>query len=130
LFYQVERESVAQYVENSMKVLELHKQMQDCDGVLARMQEMLLGFQADLSGISEEIKFLQDQSLSMNVKLRNRRAAEVRLNKFLEHVILPPDVTSRMTEINEDFVEIVTSLTAKIQYLSKVRYGCLCVGTF
>ena len=34
-------------------------QIQGCDAILARMQEMLLGFQADLGGISDEIKHLQ-----------------------------------------------------------------------
>ena len=67
-----EMESVSQYVENNQQVVDLHKQMQDCDAVLARMQEMLLGFQADLGGISEEIKHLQDESLSMSIRLRNR----------------------------------------------------------
>lgn len=36
-------------------------QIQGCDAILARMQEMLLGFQADLGGISDEIKHLQVQ---------------------------------------------------------------------
>ena len=67
-----EMESVSQYVENNQQVVDLHKQMQECDAVLARMQEMLLGFQADLGGISEEIKHLQDESLSMSIRLRNR----------------------------------------------------------
>ena len=44
----------------------------DCDVTLSSMQEMLLGFQADLGGISDEIKSLQEESMSMNVKLRNR----------------------------------------------------------
>lgn len=38
-------------------------QIQGCDAILARMQEMLLGFQADLGGISDEIKHLQVQKL-------------------------------------------------------------------
>ena len=54
-----EAESVAQYVENSPQVVDLHKQMQECDAVLARTQDTLLGFQSDLGGISEEIKHLQ-----------------------------------------------------------------------
>ena len=56
-----ESEAITQYMDNSTEVVGLHEQMVDCDGVLARMQEMLLGFQADLSGISEEIRYLQDE---------------------------------------------------------------------
>lgn len=69
-------DSVSQYVDNNSQVLDLHRQMQECDAVLARMQSLLLGFQDDLGGISEEIKHLQDESLSMSIRLKNRRAAE------------------------------------------------------
>ena len=41
----VEVESVRDYVSQSEQVVELHNQMQSCDAILARMQEMLLGFQ-------------------------------------------------------------------------------------
>lgn len=43
----------------SMSVAFFGTQIQGCDAILARMQEMLLGFQADLGGISDEIKHLQ-----------------------------------------------------------------------
>ena len=42
----IENESVREYVGESGHVVELHEQIQACDVVLARMQEMLLGFQA------------------------------------------------------------------------------------
>jgi vacuolar protein sorting-associated protein 52 len=42
---QVEIESVAGYVAQSEEVVDLHIQMQSCDSILKRMQEMLLGFQ-------------------------------------------------------------------------------------
>jgi hypothetical protein len=38
---------------------------------------------ADLVGISDEIKHLQEESLTMNVKLRNRRTVEAGLKGFL-----------------------------------------------
>lgn len=38
-------ESVKEYVQQSSNVLALHSQIQSCDMILARMQEMLLGFQ-------------------------------------------------------------------------------------
>ena len=40
---QAETEAVAQYIENSTEVGELRDQIEECDTVLARMQEMLLG---------------------------------------------------------------------------------------
>ena len=83
-------ESVVLYVENSEQVADLHKKMQECDGVLARMEEMLHGFQADLGEISAEIKHLQSDSLSMSIRLKNRREAELLLHKFLENGSIMP----------------------------------------
>ena len=114
-------ESVGQYMENSQQVLDLHKQMQDCDSVLARMQEMLLGFQTDLGGISEEIKFLQDESLSMSIKLKNRRSAEEVLKSFLDNSAISSEMAEGIVNgpVNEDFLEAIISLSAKLKYLSQ-----------
>merc|ERR1711920_143183 len=78
-----ETESVAVYVEECPTAIELYEEIQECDAVLARMQEMLLGFQADLGGISDEIRHLQTDSLRMNHQLKNRKEAESWLRNFL-----------------------------------------------
>ena len=92
--------------------------MEDCDAVLARMQEMLLGFQADLGGISDEIRHLQDESLSMSIRLKNRRGAEELLHKFLDNAAIKPDFAQNITDdnINEVFLESVMDLSKKLKY--------------
>ena len=116
--WQVEVESVRDYVAQSEQVVDLHNQMQTCDAILARMQEMLLGFQADLGGISDEIKHLQSESLSMNVKLRNRRTVEDGLRDFLEHIVMPPDMVESIcsAEVNDSYLEYVVALNSKLHY--------------
>ncbi len=120
MLLQAEAESVIQYLENGEKVAELHKQIEDCDSVLARMQDMLLAFQADLGGISEEIRHLQDESLSMNVKLKNRRAVEGVLHEFLDRASLDADLLESVTSgpVNEQFLECVVDMSKKLKYLS------------
>eukprot|EP01038_Epipyxis_sp_PR26KG_P011064 gene11064-14850_t len=117
----VETQSVIQYVENSPQVIDLHNQMQECDSVLARMEEMLHGFQADLGEISEEIKHLQDDSLSMSIRLKNRRAAEEKLHKFLENSTILPSMASNIMSpvFNEGFLEAVIALSNRLQYLEQ-----------
>jgi hypothetical protein len=117
----VEMESVSQYVENGQQVVDLHRQMQECDSVLSRMQEMLLGFQADLGGISEEIKHLQDESLSMSIRLKNRRAAEEKLHRFLDNSSVTAGMAENIisTDVNEAFLESVVSLSNKLKYLQQ-----------
>jgi len=119
---QAEAESVAQYVENSPQVSELHRQMQECDAVLARMQDMLLGFQADLGGISEEIKHLQDESLSMSIRLKNRKAAEERLRKFIDNSSVSPDMAASIGSptVNDAFLDAVLNLSKKLKYLQQL----------
>ena len=115
------RIQVRQYVSNSEEVGELHKQMQDCDSVLARMQEMLLGFQVDLGGISEEIKFLQDESQSMSVRLKNRRAVEQRLRVFLDNCNIAPEHGEAILRapVNESFLAAVVAVNKKLKFLLK-----------
>lgn len=112
-------ESIDQYMENSQQVLDLHKQMQDCDAVLARMQEMLLGFQADLGGISEEIKYLQDESLSMSICLKNKKAAEEKLRYFLENAAISGDMVNSVVNgpVNELFLESIVALSVRLKFL-------------
>eukprot|EP00611_Tribonema_gayanum_P019451 TRINITY_DN336_c0_g1_i1.p1 TRINITY_DN336_c0_g1~~TRINITY_DN336_c0_g1_i1.p1 ORF type:complete len:749 (+),score=271.71 TRINITY_DN336_c0_g1_i1:64-2247(+) len=116
---EVEMDSVREYVSQSDKVLELHNEIQGCDAILARMQEMLLGFQADLGGISDEIRHLQDESISLNVRLKNRRAAEARLAKFLENVLIPPELASAICgdEVNERYLDRLVELNSKLRYV-------------
>lgn len=117
-------DSVSQYVENNQQVVDLHRQMQECDAVLARMQDMLHGFQADLGGISDEIKHLQDESTTMSIRLRNRRAAEERLHKFLDHSTVSPEMAEIIAsnDINEQFLEAVVSLSTKLGYLQQTQF--------
>jgi hypothetical protein len=115
---QAENESVQQYVENNHKVVDLHNEMLECDRVLARMEEMLHGFQADLGSISSEIKHLQEDSLTMSIKLKNRRAAEEKLHVFVEKASIPPSVINSIlsSEVGDGFLEAVQLLSKRLYY--------------
>jgi len=117
---EAEAASIAQYMENKQQVLDLHSQIHDCDDVLLRMQDMLLGFQSDLSGISEEIRHLQEESFSMNIRLKNRRIAEELLHHFLENASISPDVMSCIADntIDEEFLEGVVDLSNKLHFIT------------
>lgn len=116
-----ESELIVQHVENNPLVVQLHAQMLECDAVLARMQEMLQGFQGDLGGISEEIKHLQDESHNMNIKLKNRKKTEEKLNNFLINSSLAPELADSImsASMNEDFVQAVLNLGKKLKYLQQ-----------
>lgn len=66
------------------------------------MEEMLGKFQNDLGNISGEIRALQDQSQSMSVRLRNRKAAELGLGSFLDSLALPAPLIDGILQPQSD----------------------------
>lgn len=114
----VERDSIQDYIGESESLAGLHTQIRSCDTVLDSMEAMLRGFQGDLSSISAQIKYLQDESLSMNVKLRNRKAAEAQLSGFIQQIVVPPDLISAIceSEVNEAYLEYVIELNKKVTF--------------
>jgi len=115
---QVERESIQDYIKESEGLAGLHTQIRECDTVLDSMESMLRGFQGDLASISAQIKYLQDESLSMNVKLRNRKAAELQLSEFIQQIVVPPELISNIceSEVNESYLEYVLELNKKVSF--------------
>ena len=114
----VERESIQDYIGESESLAGLHTQIRQCDGVLDSMESMLRGFQTDLAAISAQIKYLQDESLSMNVKLRNRKAAESQLSGFIQQIVVPPDLITAIceSEVNEAYLAYVVELNKKVSF--------------
>lgn len=105
-------------------------QISSCDTILASMEEMLGKFQGDLGNISTEIRALQEQSQSMSVKLKNRRAAEGRLGSFIEALALPPALVEGImqSEVNETFQvgDLLPCLTTHLLACTNGRFcgGC------
>jgi len=117
----VERDSIEDYIKEADSLGGLHTQIRDCDSVLDSMESMLRGFQGDLASISAQIKFLQDESLAMNVKLRNRKSAEGELSSFIQQIVVPPDLISSICEgeVNEAYLEYVIELNKKVAFARK-----------
>ncbi|CCI49287.1 unnamed protein product [Albugo candida] len=118
-----EIESVSQFVMKSSDIVELHNQVQGCDDILARMQEILLGFQADLGGISDEIRTLQEESVGMNLQLKNRQETENRLNDYLDRVVMTPSLVRSIdeAEINEEYIQSLIKLDTKLKYANETK---------
>lgn len=115
---EVERASIQDYIKESEGLAGLHTQIRDCDGVLDSMETMLRGFQTDLASISAQIKYLQDESLSMNMKLRNRKAAEEQISGFIQQIVVPPELVTAICEgeVNEAYLNYVTQLNTKVAF--------------
>lgn len=115
----LENECISIYRQNSNIIKELRQDLEDCDLILASLQEMLLGFSADLGGLSGDIKALQTESQSLGCKLVNRKNALNMFRGYLGRGIVSPHLCDIICNghINENFVQCVTEIDRKWRYL-------------
>lgn len=121
----VENASIQDYIKESGNIASLHKQIAACDTILERMEEMLNGFQGDLSSISSEIQTLQEQSVSMNIKLKNRQAVRGELSQFVDEMVIPEHMINHIldTPVTErEFLEQLHELNHKINFVKEQSF--------
>ncbi|XP_052091207.1 vacuolar protein sorting-associated protein 52 homolog [Mytilus californianus] len=121
----VENESIKDYLEKGEDIASLHKQISACDTILERMEQMLNGFQGDLSSISTEIQTLQEQSVTMNVKLKNRQAVRGELSQFVDEMVIPETMINHIldTPVTErEFLEQLHELHHKINFVKEQSF--------
>ncbi|XP_048244893.1 vacuolar protein sorting-associated protein 52 homolog isoform X2 [Haliotis rufescens] len=121
----VENASIQDYIKESQNIASLHKQIAACDTILERMEMMLNGFQGDLSSISNEIQTLQDQSITMNVKLKNRQAIRGELSQFVDEMVIPESMITHIldTAVTErEFLEQLHELNHKINFVKEQSF--------
>ncbi|KAI7868117.1 Sac2 family-domain-containing protein [Spinellus fusiger] len=99
---QVQRELEQDYAQQAQSFVDLHYEIESCDEVLGRMEELMNVFQSDLGNISSEITNLQEQSSCMSIKLKNRKAVEFKLGKALKGMVIAPHVIKKITESDID----------------------------
>merc|ERR1712136_406911 len=83
------------------------------------MENMLGAFQSDLSGISDEIKMLQGDSLAMNIKLRNRRSLQQLMSDYVSSVVVSPHLVRQICdeEVNEAYLDYLLELNKKLDHM-------------
>lgn len=116
---QVELDSIQDYITESDNLVSLHDQIRDCDCILSQMETLLSGFQAEIGSISTDIKILQEKSMDMGLRLKNRKVAESKLTKFVEDIIVPPRMIDIIVdgEVNEEYMRTLEILSKKLKFV-------------
>ncbi|XP_023276545.1 vacuolar protein sorting-associated protein 52 homolog isoform X1 [Seriola lalandi dorsalis] len=121
----IEQASIKDYIKESQNIALLHNQITACDSILERMEGMLSGFQSDLSSISSEIQTLQQQSVSMNVRLKNRQAVRSHLSQLVDELVVPGAMISTVMEspvTEQEFLEQLHELNNKINFAKELSF--------
>uniref|UniRef100_A0A8K9X6U5 Vacuolar protein sorting-associated protein 52 homolog n=1 Tax=Oncorhynchus mykiss TaxID=8022 RepID=A0A8K9X6U5_ONCMY len=116
----IEQASIKDYIKESQNIASLHNQITACDSILERMEGMLSGFQSDLSSISSEIQTLQQQSVSMSVRLKNRQAVHSHLSQLVDELVVPGAMIHPVTE--QEFLEQLHELNNKINFAKELSF--------
>ncbi|KAJ8299910.1 hypothetical protein KUTeg_021429, partial [Tegillarca granosa] len=110
---QIEKELLN--IKESQNIASLHKQIAACDTIL----------ESDLSSISTEIQSLQEQSITMNVKLKNRQAIRGELSQFVDEMVIPEAMINHIldTPVTErEFLEQLHELNHKINFVKEQSF--------
>ncbi|KAF5749309.1 vacuolar protein sorting-associated protein 52 A [Tripterygium wilfordii] len=116
---QVELDSIQDYIKESNNLVSLHDQIRDCDHILSQMETLLSGFQVEIGSISSDIKILQEKSMDMGLRLKNRKVAESKLAKFVEDIIIPPRMIDIIVdgEVNDEYMRTLETLSKKLKFV-------------
>jgi len=120
-----EQASIQDYIGQAASIAGLHSQISSCDGILARMENLLTSFQSDLGSISSEILSLQRESVDMNLRLRNRQAVRGELSQFVDDLVVTEQLILTITEtpVGEQlFLEQLQILDHKIEFLKEQSF--------
>ncbi|XP_038226822.1 vacuolar protein sorting-associated protein 52 homolog isoform X3 [Dermochelys coriacea] len=121
----IEHASIRDYIKESKNITSLHNQITACDTILERMEQMLSSFQCDLSSISCEIQTLQEQSVAMNLRLKNRQAVRSQLSQLVDELVVPAAMISTILEApvtEQDFLEQLHELNNKMNYVKEQAF--------
>ena len=111
--------SVDDYIANSKHLAKLHKEIDLCDNLLEQIQEMLHTYQGDLSGVANEIRNLQNDSLAISQKLENRRTMDGMLRGFINKVAINPNMVKVLVE-----VVAVCGLESRVMWTRSTSLRC------
>ncbi|XP_077286591.1 vacuolar protein sorting 52 [Arctopsyche grandis] len=117
-----EQKSIEDYLKESENIASLHSQIEDCDSILERMENMLLSFQNDLGSISTEIMTLQKKSVNMSIQLANRQSLKGPLTSFIEDMAVSEALIIGIMDIpvtDKEFTVQLMTLNQKINFVKE-----------
>ncbi|XP_017151673.2 vacuolar protein sorting-associated protein 52 homolog [Drosophila miranda] len=124
-FKEVENKSIEDYIAESQNIANLHNQINDCDDVLERMENMLMSFQSVLNNISTEITQLQRKSVSMSLQLTNRQSVKAQLSQFIEDMAVSEEMITIIMETpvtERDFSSQLNVLNHKLSLVKELSF--------
>ncbi|KAF2076763.1 hypothetical protein CYY_001952 [Polysphondylium violaceum] len=110
---------IPDYVNERENFATMYKTLKESGNILTGFEEMLKGFQNDLTSITHELKALQDLSINENVKYKNRKLVVEKLTKVVEELCISKDLIKVLSEseVNDQYLQYLSIFSKKIGYI-------------
>lgn len=120
---ETEQELILDLSLNFKKLLELYHQIKNCNDDLNGISLNLSGYQQTLENISSEIQKLQEQSINLSKKLKNRREMQAKTNSNLDGLLISSELLKKIFqgEVNEFFVQDLQELNRKMRFVKEIK---------
>ncbi|EPZ31425.1 Actin-binding, cofilin/tropomyosin type domain-containing protein [Rozella allomycis CSF55] len=120
----IEKSHLKDYIDQSETLKKLDQEVKACDRVLETMEALLLQFQLNIKNMSSDIQRLHNESNKLNVKLRNRKEVQIKLQGLLKELVIPAEMIKCIFqgEIDSEFHRALNALSGHLLYLKKDEY--------
>lgn len=114
-----EEVAVKAFTSSADQFNELDLEIDSCDGNLEKIEKVLSKFEDDLSQTSSSIQKLQTDSMTMNTRLRNKKAGHALLRDYTNSLVLTQELVRGICEdpVDERYLEHVSDLDTKLAAL-------------
>jgi hypothetical protein len=117
----LQNEASFDYLKIEGETYELLGEIEHADSILGELEGVLKSFRDGLSDVKNEMTFLQEKSLNMNISLNNRKNLSKTFASFIENVMLEPTLIDEILQglIDDKYVENIKKLCKKLDYIKK-----------
>ena len=117
----LQNEAAFDYLKIENETYDLLGEIENADNILGELEGVLKNFRDGLSDVKNEMTFLQEKSLNMNISLNNRKSLSKTFASFIENVMLEPTLIDEILNglIDDKYVENIKRLCKKLEYIKK-----------
>jgi len=122
----VESSTINDSLNQISKLNNLYENLQSTDETLAQLEDVLATFQESLGSISSEIQHLQETSLDISIKLKNRQELHQDVCQFVDELHVSEGMIATIMNAqvtDQDFIECLHELNHKIKFIKEQKFA-------
>lgn len=123
---EVETNTISDSLNQMTNLNNLYNNLKSTDETLEQLETVLSEFQKSLGSISSEIQSLQETSLDISIKLKNRQELHQDVCQFVDELMISESMITTIMDANvtdQDFIECLHELNHKIKFIREQKFS-------